>query len=655
MNSSQQSANPPRRVVRTNLANRQTRQPVNNLPQTAKIKSAICFLCLFDGLRTPNIRRLIRKPRTICGKPLLTFDPSFEAPSSNVAIDELYKQAINCPTNVSIDPTITTVQHLLHVQGSPIPPQRLLIHYYGHGCHEPQDDSIYFFTDDHAKCRPWKLVNLINSCSCPLCFIFDCPNAGSLYQSLSTRGNVFAFFSCAKGEKLPLSTQAPMDLFSSCLLSPYNTAVWWYSQKHCTVTDKNDIPSQYHIAFLNSLLASILEAIAFDTQPQSIFEAYNADPSLASLFRGYVLAQRILLSFNIHPCSIPDLKQMSSHVFWGIWDIAFDACITTPVEKAENTVFKLFINTFNAYPSEGGIPLFEFFLSSSDFHIDAASHLFTYMDTVEGIAERAGKTNIPTLITDVMEPSSIALIILAKMIAANEKSPFDSVFNMYFTQNFDYEVIAAGMLAVCCAAYISWQPQFHKLAPLSIEHANNCAPFSALLYGIIMEKALKLIGKQPFESNFMPLLNDSREDVRASGIYALGYGHGQETVKRVFDFVQDESYIVRVQVLFAIVQLSTTNPIDPKFVESLSVLQNDPNPRVKEYYNDLKQVIITRRMAPIPSNPLFPHLLLSVKSVGFEERYESNIFDVEMPKKQPPPTNTMKRDIGLISLASRTT
>ena len=60
---------------------------------TIKTKYSISFLCLFDGLRTPSIRRLVRKPNMLCDKPLLTFDPSFYAPSSKSAMKEIYRNS----------------------------------------------------------------------------------------------------------------------------------------------------------------------------------------------------------------------------------------------------------------------------------------------------------------------------------------------------------------------------------------------------------------------------------------------------------------------------------------------------------------------------------------------------------------------------------
>ena len=126
-----------------------------------------------------------------------------------------------------------------------------------------------------------KIINLIHSCACPLAFIFDCPAAAVLSTHLKTQRDIFAFFSCAADEKLPLSTDAPMDLFSSCLLTPYDTAIWWHMQRHSTVYDEAQLPNEENKEFLFGFLYALLDAIAFESQPSSVYEKFTADPTIA--------------------------------------------------------------------------------------------------------------------------------------------------------------------------------------------------------------------------------------------------------------------------------------------------------------------------------------------------------------------------------------
>ena len=176
-----------------------------------KTKLAICFLCLFDGLRTPTLRRLVRKAKTVCNQPLVTFDPSYFAPESELSLEELYSDIIKCSSIIKIDPAVSTVLQKLRDNCSNIPPQRVIIHYYGHGCLPPTSEgTLYFFMDDRSRYKPLKINNLLNQCFCPLCFIFDCSQAAALQPHLEKahQRDIFAFFACGPKETLPLSTDA---------------------------------------------------------------------------------------------------------------------------------------------------------------------------------------------------------------------------------------------------------------------------------------------------------------------------------------------------------------------------------------------------------------------------------------------------------------
>lgn len=133
-----------RRSMRPTAQTSYSRAASNQQGMSQKTKYALCFLCLFDGLRTPSIRRLVRKPRTICDQPLLTFDPSYFAPKSRQAIRKQYSK-LYCPCEIVVDPSVDTVSMLLKKHASSIPPQNVIIHYYGHGCHPPSEGCLFFF------------------------------------------------------------------------------------------------------------------------------------------------------------------------------------------------------------------------------------------------------------------------------------------------------------------------------------------------------------------------------------------------------------------------------------------------------------------------------------------------------------------------------
>ena len=639
----------PRRVTRTQAATGRAIRPVCGSPQIpTKTKSAICLLCLFDGLRTPSIRRLVRKPRIIFDNPLLTFDPSFYAPASEKSLVEEYQSALGCPCDMAVDPPVQEVLDLIKKHASSLPPQRIIIHYCGQGCHEPSEGNVYFFTDDRSKYKPLKVANILNACANPVCFIFDCPNAACLAQSFASRRDVFAFFSCASGEQLPLSVQTPMDLFSSCLLKPFETALWWHKQSHRNAFSKDDAkPSCDGFAgFLKEFLDGLLYTIAFETQPPEVCEMLTRDPAIAALFKGFVLAQRIMLSYNIHPQSIPELRLMSSHPLWNTWDIALDMSASMTKKMTVQMIFDLIIETFMSYPTNGLLPLFSFFLKQPMLQEDTANQLFNYMDSTNGAAETASRCDLAKTIMNLDNPTPMGLILLAKIMIASGKVPIESSTTLHFTMIEDHATIAAGMLAIVCAAQLSYQPSFLKLTTLCIDQASNCAPCSSLLFGLLLEKSNGSIAPTDnFSHSFIPMLKDAREDVRACACYVLGSCKNGNLNGEIEPLLSDPSAVVRIQALMALLKLFKVSK-DQSIFNKIAVLDNDNDPKVRAYYGVVRPLFGRVKMGNCDLgqyNPIIAHVMHSIKSTHFEARFERNIFEIEMPD---PPSNANKDEPG---------
>ena len=629
-------------MLSTNASRRATRAPIifsrpspggPSVP-ASRTKSAIAFLCLFDGLRTPSIRRLVRKPATICERPLLTFDPSFYAPSSEKALRDAYAKAINCVVEITIDPSVQTVLTLLRRHATSMPPQRVLLHYFGHGVHAPEDDGcVFFFSDDRSKYKRLKISNIVNACSCPLCIVLDCPRAGVLAQPLQAKRDLFAFFACASDEFLPLSTDAPMDLFSSCLLNPFDTALWWHMRRHSSIYETGEMPIESNRIFLSQFLDAVLEGILFDSQTNSVCELFHKDPSMASLARGFALSQRVMLSFNIHPSAQPELKPMGNHQLWSLWDIALDFATSLYNPGAAESVLEIVLKTFVKCPSPAFMPIFGYFLRLPDFHDRAADELLEYLDTVDCACDMAAKSLIPRVIVELDKPSEKALVILAKLMATEHTLPCDVQTAIAFTSSKDVNVLKAGMMSLCCAIATSPGANFSRLTQICIDHATECAPYSALLLGLLNERAGRLMNLPAFGHSFVPLLDSEREDIRASTAFLLGVTRDPTVVEPLLKALNDPSSIVREQVVLAVINLMKITR-EKKILDDILALENDPDPRIQacvKANEETIEMIISGKGdfgggKGQPPDQLLHMLVHSVKQHGFRLRYKTSCF-----------------------------
>lgn len=659
-----------RRMTRAPIVFTKPHSPSPTAQSVNKTKYALCFLCLFDGLRTPSIRRLVRKARTICQKPLVTFDPSCFAPSSITALQDVYKDTLKCPCEITVDPSIQTVLQQLRRFGTSTPPQRLLIHYYGQGSHIPDDGVVYFFSEDHSRYKPLKIPNLLSNVSCPLSMIFECSKAAILQKHLEKYPDLFAFFSCGADEFLPLSTDAEMDLFSSCLLSPFQTALRWHMQRHNNIYSHPLMPTDESLSFLKNFFHSILSAIFYDSQIYSVYQLYTRDPSVAALARGFVLAQRVMLYFNIHPVALPSLESMDNHPLWSFWDIALDCGITMEVDECSNMVYKLFVDSFNRYPNRSFFPIFSFFLKTQEFHQKVSTVLLEYIDSPiqlkrpvndsktnetksepplpnnESPASQAALSSIPLTITDLNHPSPTSLIALSKMIAISKTSPFDQNSSITFTASKDPEVLKAGMLSLCCTVGTSLLVTFNRLTQMCIDHATDCAPFSSLLLGSLIERAGGLLNLPFFGLKFIPLLEEDRIDTRASAAYLIGFSRDKNGLEPLSKCLKDSSYIVRFQATLSLIELLESNqdqkpvyyPKLKEIVETDKEMSEDDADLIKSCMADKMDGNNNADEADtVQSNStnnntsrtkLFELLLQAVRMNNFRKKYDINVFDV---------------------------
>jgi regulator-associated protein of mTOR len=144
---------------------------------------------------------------------------------------------------------------------------------------------------------------------------------------------------CGLNEVLPTHTDLPLDIFTACLTTPIKAAVYWYvsHKKLCklvpglTLDLLEKIPGQINdrrtmLGELNWIFTAITDTIAWNVLDSDLFQKlFRQDLLVASLFRNFLLAERIMKSLDCTPVSHPPLPPTHEHSLWQSWDLALDS------------------------------------------------------------------------------------------------------------------------------------------------------------------------------------------------------------------------------------------------------------------------------------------------------------------------------------------
>lgn len=272
-----------------------------------------------------------------------------------------------------IDPTVEDIRKLCTTLRRTSKEERVLFHYNGHGVPKPTvNGEIWVFNRSFTQYIPLSLYDLQQWMGSPSIYVFDCSNAGVIVElfnqfaiqhqkeyemNLNSNSyykdeqvkvspppnyqNCILLAACDKGETLPLHPDLPADLFTSCLTTPIKTFLVWFMKRNSrklapnisidlidkipgSLTDRKSILGE-----LNWIFTAITDTIAWNTLPRELFQRlFRQDLLVASLFRNFLLAQRIMRSYDCTPVSNPPIKSVHHHPMWNAWDLAVDSCLS---------------------------------------------------------------------------------------------------------------------------------------------------------------------------------------------------------------------------------------------------------------------------------------------------------------------------------------
>jgi len=264
---------------------------------------------------------------------------------------------------------------------------RLLFHYNGHGVPRPTaNGELWVFNKNYTQYIPLSVYDIKAWITTPSIVVLDCSNAGVLLpflaaplesagetldpgldqgfdQGSNEKGSqpptpnisaaappvdpidavktTIVLCPCAAGELLPSNPEYPADIFTACLTTPIPMALRFYISQnqlamhgvHPSCVDR--IPGKITdrktpIGELNWIFTAVTDAIAWNTLPSPLFQRlFRQDLLVASLFRNFLLADRILRASGCTPSSLPALPSTSTHPLWLSWDLAVETCLTS--------------------------------------------------------------------------------------------------------------------------------------------------------------------------------------------------------------------------------------------------------------------------------------------------------------------------------------
>lgn len=270
------------------------------------------------------------------------------------------------------DPTVEEVRNLCLSMRRQARNERVLLHYNGHGVPRPTDHGeIWVFDENHTEYIPLPITDVRQWMGKPAIVVLDCSSAGVLLPFLTTplnedpstigprdpnRGtnapedianqwvrDTIVLAPCDAKELLPMDPAYPADIFTSCLTTPILMALHWFLRRNPmpgldpSMVDK--IPGKSGdrktpLGELNWIFTAVTDSIAWNVLPKHLFQRlFRQDLLVASLFRNFLLADRILRQLGCTPVSYPALPPTADHPLWQAWDLACETLLFQLVKE----------------------------------------------------------------------------------------------------------------------------------------------------------------------------------------------------------------------------------------------------------------------------------------------------------------------------------
>ncbi|XP_024514847.1 regulatory-associated protein of TOR 2 [Selaginella moellendorffii] len=552
-----------------------------------KTVSVALVVCLNIGVDPPDIIKVSPCARMECW-----IDPSSLAPQK--ALDTIGKNlqsqyALWQPRaryKLALDPTADEVKKLCSQCRKNAKSDRVLFHYNGHGVPKPTvNGELWFFNKSYTQYIPLSVYELESWLGVPSIYVLDCSGAGvvvnafierpdwALGSSSVSAKDCILLAACRATEMLPQSSGMPADVFTACLTTPIKMALRWFCSRSLLEFDPeliDKIPGSQNdrktlLGELNWIFTAITDTIAWNVLPPDLFQRlFRQDLLVASLFRNFLLAERIMRSVNCSPACYPCLPLTHQHSMWFAWDMAAETCLSqlpslvkdpnaefqpSPFFTDQLTAFEVWLEHGSASkrPPEQ-LPIVLQVLLSQSHRFRALVLLGRFLDMGAWAVNLALSVGIfpyvlKLLLTTATELRQILLFIWAKILAHDKSCQVDLVKDgghKYFIRFLDspdvyaeQQAMAAFVLSVIIDGLPRGQIECFQsgLIDICLRHIVPARGEPLLMQWLCLcvgkiwdgfAKAQLLALHTNASSTLAQLLSEPQPEVRAAAAYALG-------------------------------------------------------------------------------------------------------------------------------------